>query len=300
MKFVFVILHYKTVNDTIECIESILKKIKYNNFEIVVVDNNCPNPNKEILYTKYSNNSKYHILKNNKNLGFAKGNNKGYQYAKIELNANFIAMINNDTIFNQSDFIDLIVKKYRYSNYDILGPEIISTRDFKNQNPRKMWNINKVNTIFMIIYVFILYIMNFLGVLDFIKFIVGKVQKKRMIYNVNLIDNNEKEIWNTALHGSCLIFSPNYVKKFNGLYSNTFMYREEEILYYSTKILGLNTLYYPNTTLFHKEDSATNSIMDSDRKKREFQYINSIKSLKEVFSIVNDNTKLIKNITKGV
>ena len=47
-KFVFVILHYKTEKDTIECIESI-KKLSYKNIEIVIVDNGSQNGTGENL-----------------------------------------------------------------------------------------------------------------------------------------------------------------------------------------------------------------------------------------------------------
>lgn len=51
MKFSFVILHYlqKSVEDTIECIESILNNIDYNDYNIVVVDNGSKDRSGEIL-----------------------------------------------------------------------------------------------------------------------------------------------------------------------------------------------------------------------------------------------------------
>ena len=41
--FCFVILHYQTKTDTIECINSILANILYPNLRIIVADNGSPN-----------------------------------------------------------------------------------------------------------------------------------------------------------------------------------------------------------------------------------------------------------------
>ena len=49
MKSVFIILlNYKSVEDTIECVKS-LEKINYKSYEIVIVDNNSPDNSYEIL-----------------------------------------------------------------------------------------------------------------------------------------------------------------------------------------------------------------------------------------------------------
>ena len=46
---VFVVLHYLTIDDTIECVNSIKEKCKKGNFRIVIVDNASPNNSKNEL-----------------------------------------------------------------------------------------------------------------------------------------------------------------------------------------------------------------------------------------------------------
>ena len=128
MKFTFVILHYLTTEDTVECIDSIIKNIKYDNYNIIVVDNGSYNNSGEKLKRIYESNKSIKIILNKNNLGFAKGNNLGFNYAKYELNSDFVALINNDTIINQYDFITNIIKSYNKYNFDILGPDIRSTK----------------------------------------------------------------------------------------------------------------------------------------------------------------------------
>lgn len=64
-KIVFVILHYQTIKDTEECINSILQNINYGNFEIVIVDNFSTDGSGQVLKDKYNNLSNMHVILNN-------------------------------------------------------------------------------------------------------------------------------------------------------------------------------------------------------------------------------------------
>ncbi len=110
-RFCFVILHYQTLNDTIECVDSILTNISSPNFHIIVVDNGSPNKSGRELAGIYKENPKIKVILNEKNLGFTDGNNIGFKYAKQVYDADYIAMINNDTIIQQPDFIESIIKE---------------------------------------------------------------------------------------------------------------------------------------------------------------------------------------------
>ena len=67
----FVVLHYKNIDDTIECIKSVLS-LKGEK-EIVVVDNNTLTNNDESRLKKFGIN----LIKLDENMGFAKANNIG-------------------------------------------------------------------------------------------------------------------------------------------------------------------------------------------------------------------------------
>ena len=59
MTISYVVLHYMTTQDTVECIEAILHNIKSNDLyetRIVVVDNGSPNNSYDELYDAYKNN----------------------------------------------------------------------------------------------------------------------------------------------------------------------------------------------------------------------------------------------------
>ena len=71
----YCILHYKNFEVTIECVNNILKNNNTENFRIVVVDNGSNNNTGERLKALYEKNEKIHIIINESNLGFARGNN---------------------------------------------------------------------------------------------------------------------------------------------------------------------------------------------------------------------------------
>lgn len=288
MKFSFVILHYLTYDDTVECIDSILNNIQYPDYDIVVVDNASANDSLQKLEKKYGNQEKVYFVKNKSNLGFAKGNNVGYQFAKNELKSDFIILINNDTIIKQRDFLTVILEKYKESKFDILGPDIVSTQDGLHQNPNRnrgfteeevKREMNKLRTKLML---------NYIGLEDVFLKLYRTVRKNPTPVAAN--NNWEVEQENVLLHGSCLIFSPGYVRKYNGLYSNTFLYMEEDILYYIAQKENLKILYTPAVRIYHKEDSSTNAVYQKETKKRRFVYKHVIASSKEFLRLRQDDT----------
>lgn len=291
MKIVFVILHYLNQKDTIECIESILRNIEYETYKIVVVDNGSKNNSGKVLQEKYKQNDLIHLISSNENLGFAKGNNLGFSYAKENLNADFIVLINSDTIIEQAIFAELIVEKYKSIKYDILGPDIISLVDRGHQNPYSMGikkpSIKKMKK--MIFRYDLFLILNLIGLDKKVREAFRKITKRSKSIDLSY----KKEQFDIPLHGSCLIFSPDFVRKFKGLYDKTFLYMEEDILYYIAKKEGLSLVYTPEIKILHKEDGSTNPQFNSGVKKRKFIYKNARKSALEFYKILK-NKELYK------
>ena len=93
-----VVLNYLNYADTIECVDSILK-MKYSLCGIVIVDNASYNGAYQKLKAVYKNRNGIHIIKTQKNLGYAKGNNCGISYARKRLKADYVLVVNNDTVF---------------------------------------------------------------------------------------------------------------------------------------------------------------------------------------------------------
>ena len=102
----FLILHYKNEEDTINCINSILKNS--NKDYLIFLLDNSEKENK--LETLYQNNEKIRYYKSEKNLGFAKGNNFLIQKALFYKDIEDIIFLNNDAEI-EKEFVNKVYKK---------------------------------------------------------------------------------------------------------------------------------------------------------------------------------------------
>ncbi len=273
MNFCFVILHYRTSNDTIECIKSIQKL--EGDYKIVIVDNASQNGSIERIEALFANNDEIVIIKNTKNLGFAAGNNIGYAYARTQIKANMIAVLNNDIVIKQKDFINRIFELYRNSQFHIAGPDIVSLVDGHHQSPvvEKINSISKANK--ELFKYRILRIINKIGLYELMT-----RQPKKELNKISVADPMRYQE-NVILHGSFVIFSPMYVSEEECAFRpDTFMYMEEPILYEYCMLKNYKTVFDPSIVIYHKEDSSTNSLYNAAYAKREFVFKNMIRSLK--------------------
>ena len=284
-KVYFVILHYQTLNETIDCVESIIENIRFENKQIIVVDNASPNQSGIFLKEYFEKEKCVHIIISNENLGFAKGNNLGFQYAKAR-NADFIVQVNSDTIFLDNYFLDKVVQIYNKKKYAVLGPEIISIADGEKQNPL----VNNIFCISDVKYkIFSLNIMLFLSYFG-MDIIMQNLLRKEDTLKVEISELEVEDNAKFILHGCCLIFSPLYIKNFDGMFENTFMYYEEIILYYLCRKNGLKMLFSNELKLYHRRNSSTKMTYKSKRKRRQLYYKQGIVSLKAFQKLlISDN-----------
>ena len=289
MKYSFVILHYNALSDTIECIDSI-KKCVGADCAIVVVDNKSPNGTGAELEERYKCDAQVTVILNEKNEGFARGNNVGFRYAKENQNPDFIVMLNNDTLILQNDFAALVEKEYAQTQFAVLGPVIQTPHKPYSSNPgpsklpsekwfRKYLLKNKVKLV-----------LNYMFGLDlFYEWLVRKVfGEKDKKFDESLLAHRAE---NVVLHGSCLIFSKDYISKFEGLNDRTFLYQEERLLFLRLQQNHLKSVFSPNIEIFHKEDAATKTVSVKSKLKRRFQYKNYIASVNVLLNVMRNGEK---------
>lgn len=290
MKFCFVILHYKTEQDTKDCIESIerITVDASDELSIVVVDNASNNGSVEALEGKYDKTPYITFIKNDENLGFARGNNIGYDYAKNVLNADFIIILNNDIIVSSEDIFDKIKQAYKEHKFHLLGPDIISLVDNMHQNPSHRTSTDVKYMKKEISRYKRLLMLSKLGLYDMLKSAKKKVSGDS---NKKVEDVKVEMQENCQLHGSCLIYSPLYIKnEIYAFYPGTFLYCEEPILYQHCVKKKYKTLLYPDIKIFHKEDSSTSFTTNTTKGKREFVFKHLIKSRKEYVKYLEDDS----------
>ena len=278
---VFIILHYKNINDTIECINSIIS-LEDKNYKIIVVDNNSGvEDDDRKLKTLVDD-----LIILEENIGFAKGNNKGIELAREKYHPNFMIVINNDTLLTQKDLLKRIHNIYDKHPFDALGFKII-TKDGDSVNPFPVYdNLDKVDKAIDRAEL-LLKIYNS----KFKRFLLRSYSKfKRFIKKPKHLENANCFMEDVALHGCAIIFSKRYYEKYKDcFYSHTFLYHEEEFLDYRRRKDNLKFIYDPDIEIFHKEGSSLNYDYNDDLyRKLIFREKNILKSLQQLKQLMEE------------
>ncbi len=99
-----VICHWNGGQDIIDCLDSIQKQ-SYKNIETILSDNASSDGSPEIIEKNYP---RVKVIRNEKNLGFAEGNNVGIRAARGE----YVVTINQDLTLDER-FIEKIIKRFQ-------------------------------------------------------------------------------------------------------------------------------------------------------------------------------------------
>lgn len=294
MKIAYVILHYMAGKDTIECVKSILTATHESKHEtiVVVVDNGSTNNSYTDIQSVFADNDKVTVLHSDENLGFARGNNIGFRYAKQQCKADFIVQLNNDTIVSQKDFNEVLVRKFEEIRYFILGPDIVTADGF-HQNPgsKQSWGMKE-----LILYRFKKRVRIALSYLHLDSLVSNAIESIKDVYRSETLRG---DVENTILHGACYIFSPLFIKNFDGMCDETFLYWEEDILKLQADFYGFLMVYSSELSIYHKEDIATNMVQGNVDEKIRRKYKRLIESSK-VYSKLKRNMKTNKKVISGV
>lgn len=270
MNIVFVVLHYKVASITKMCLEYLMQQ-DYEKFEIIVIDNCSKNGSYEELLNTYYNNKKIYFVSIEHNLGFAKANDLGYQIAKHKFSANCIVVINNDLFIKDKQFCNILNNINKIEDFEILGPNIIN-KNGEHQNPLINCAIEKKDVCRLINKTRLK--------IKLIPLLYGLTKRKGKKQQISTNDNQNEKMENVPLHGSCLIFGNKFINKYEyPFYPNTFLYGEEDILFYQARKRGIRTLYYPDLIVHHIEDVSTEEVTKDNKEKRLFELKNSLTSL---------------------
>lgn len=246
----FVILHYRAIDTTRKCVESI--KALAGAKHIVIVDNASPNGTGAELTQEFASDPYVDVILNPDNSGFARGNNLGVRYVADELDADFVCVLNNDVEIQQHGFIEGIERIYEEHPFDLLGPDILSVFSGIHQSPKSLHAVNlegvrkkrafvrrSQNPVLLL-----------LSSGEKNSPAIWRIAQRRNRAKQNI--DSAKAMESVVLHGSCVIFSRRYIDRHpEPFYPKTFMYYEMEILDWLCRRENCVVRYDPSISVLH-------------------------------------------------
>ena len=211
-------INYNGLEDTCALIESIPIK---ENMEVIVVDNASKNQEAETIAQRYP---QIKVIRNNKNLGFAGGNNLGIRAAQ----GNYIFLVNNDTAFKKFNIPSLVDRIKSSPNIGIVCPKI---RFAWGNNPIQYAGYSKLSRI--------------------------TVRNHAIAFNEEDRGQLDKAHLTPYAHGAAMLISRDAINKVGLMPECYFLYYEEFDWSMMFIRAGYQIWYEPKCTIYHKESQTT-------------------------------------------
>jgi len=198
-----------------------LRHITYPNIEIIIVDNGSVKGNIDQLKVQFP---EIILIKSNKNLGFAGGNNLGILQSKGE----FILLLNNDTVVD-AGFLEPLVNKF------LSDPTIgmVSPKIYFYHTPD---------------------LLQYTGVSE-----INKFTTRSIGWGFKVKDKGQFEFDNQTsfAHGAAMLVSRKAIKKVGLMAEIYFLYYEEMDWGKRLRDAGYKIFYVHNSIVYHKESVTT-------------------------------------------
>jgi len=210
-KIYIVIIHFGDLRVTRNCISS-LEKSKEKYKEIILINNDKFSISLQDLPFR-----RLKIFNNKENLGYAKGVNMGIKFA-LKKGADFILLLNNDTIIINRFINKLVVLMNKDRNIGIIGPAI----EFE-KNGKKIYDIGGM-------------INNWIGRTN------HKEVELRKEYMPRIVD---------YISGAAMLVRKEVFEKVGRFDENFFLYYEDVDFCIRSKKMGFNTVVVPEVAVNH-------------------------------------------------
>ena len=279
--FGFLILHYGDIRVTEKCIGSIFELAESEKCRIMIIDNDrgVKAPLSERISKEYLSDDRVKVITVTEDAGFSRANNIGYKAIKEEWKLDYLIVANNDIVFEQTSFTQLIEKSRSEYTWDILSPDIVSADTGDHQSPiadraRTKKEINytiRMNSIC-------------LKLLPVVYPIV-----RRMLAGAGerpYISDKKKDI---VPCGACIILGGSFFEKEEELFApETRFYYEEYILHARCQSKGYHILYDPAIKVVHGDGKATKKRSGNERARIKFMLKNTLESAKVYRKYIED------------
>ena len=218
-KVAIIVLNWNGLRDTIECIESVMNQ-DYDNFSIIIVDNGSVDDSPAIIHERYPSVT---IIKNDNNTGFSIANNLGIKKA-FELGADYVWLLNNDTIVEADTLIRLVDTSAGLPDVGMISPTIY----YYDQRDTIQFSGSYIDW-----------------------------EKKCIVKTDDFIGGNiGKDI---SLWGTALLIKRDIIEKIGFLNEKYFAYYEDEEYSMRVARAGYKSMVDPKAKIYHKNSRSTGS-----------------------------------------
>lgn len=231
-----IILNWNGKEDTIECLNS-LQKVKYDNFEITVVDNASTDDSVEIIAAEFPS---VKLIKNNMNLMYAGGNNVAIKEA-LNGDATHILILNNDTILHE-DFLEHLVKAVK--SEEKIG--IVAPKINYYSNRKLIWYAG-----------------------GFVNFFTGNIYHR----GLRKQDDGKYDLSNEVDYatGCCMLIKRELFEEIGLLDEAYYIYTEDVDFSFKAQAAGYKVVFEPRSLIWHKVSSATGGAFSFFKIKNKFR-----------------------------
>ena len=268
IKYCFLILHFKDDALTRRAVDSIKKLNDIIEAKIIIVDNGSGNGSGEKLQNYYCDDSLVDVLLLKENYGFSKGNNIGYRHILNKYSPKYIIVMNNDILFPDSEFLNMLDRLYHDTKFYVAGPDVFV--------PQRYWHSSPLRDHHLTDEEFEVYKQHWSQLVqEYQKDFSLKTLKSylleefrdtialKLFYKTRRIllgnpSTYNKRLYNCVLQGSCIILSENFIKTNENVFvPETFLYEEENILTQRCISNNWDIVYFPELQVFHTCQGST-------------------------------------------
>lgn len=232
-KVSFVILNYNGKADTVECLRSIGNTAlpKDTKMEIIVVDNASTDGSLRDIKKQFSSVA---TIANKENLGYSKGNNLGIKYA-LENGADFLIILNNDTIIDRDLIIEFLKSAEKDANIGIVVPKIYFAKGYEFHKDR--YEEKDKGKVFWYAG----------GIMDW----ANVIGHHRGVDEVDEGQYNREEKTEFAT-GCCMLVRKDVFAKIGLFNEKYFLYYEDNDFSQKAQKAGYKIIYSPKAIIWHK------------------------------------------------
>lgn len=222
-KVSLITLNWNGLKDTLECLTSVFK-IDYPNFDVVVVDNGSKDDSVIQIKGRFP---QVTVLSNEKNLGFAEGNNVAIRYL-LKTDSQYFMMLNNDTVVDPLMLKEFMFAAKAYPDAGIYGGKI-----YYFSRPDRIW---------------------FAGARwnakagSFLYIGADEIDDGDRYAGIEEVDH---------VNGCALLFSRKVVEVIGLLDEKFFAYFEETDWCFRAKKHGFRSIFVPRAKIWHKISKST-------------------------------------------